>query len=330
MLSLILIALAMFSLFSVEVRVSGAVTPWLTKTEIIQNMKDLCTLHSNIASYESIGKTVQGNDIWLFRVGNNTSAKLLIDGALHGMESPGSHNIYFLFHWLLGGSPEANIAISRVQVLLVPIINYDRFTDTGSTVGDPTYRANAAGVDLNRNFVKGWALSAIDGGYYSGPYAASEPETQALRALFASEKPTVYVNMHDYGGNEATNGDFRAPSYANSNYTAKINELYNCYLSVCQSKGFTGWVKTTTGAFGSARDDGYNNGETLSLLVEETQTWGTVKESITYDLIYNVKAPHLRAFTIAFSDLCGSAPIPPPPTEENSVSLTISSFGIIG
>jgi hypothetical protein len=74
---------------------------WLTKDQLINELMQLCNNHPSTATYESIGKTVLGNDIWLFKFGTNTDAKLLIDGATHGHEILGSHSIYLLAQWLL-------------------------------------------------------------------------------------------------------------------------------------------------------------------------------------------------------------------------------------
>ena len=300
--------LTLFSFFSFKVFVSEAATPWLTKAQIIQNMKDLCNSHNGIASYASIGKTVLGNDIWLFRVGNNAKAKFLVDGATHGMELPGAHNVYFLLQWLLAGSAEANVVLSRMQVLLVPLVNYDRAIDPDHAVDSD--RKNAHGVDINRNHIRGWsAVSDPNSLYYSGPYAASEPETQVINALFTSENPKVYVTIHDWGGAQATNGSFLSPTYGDSNYTTACNNLLAAYRVKVQSLyGLTGHVTQAVGAYGGSRDDGYNDGATLSYLWEETQSWTATPETVNYDVIRDNKALHLRAFTMAVADSYGADP----------------------
>ena len=40
---------------------------WLTKEQLINELMQLCNAHPYTATYESIGKTVLGNDIWLFK-----------------------------------------------------------------------------------------------------------------------------------------------------------------------------------------------------------------------------------------------------------------------
>lgn len=290
-----------------------AATPWLDKEQMINSLKQLCDSHPNTASYESIGKTVLNNDIWLFTLGTNSQTKILIDGATHGMESPGSHSILFLAQWLLNGSTDANTVLSRMQVLLVPIVNYDMVPDINS-VGDSRFRKNANGVDLNRNHILGWsANSDITSPYYSGLFAASEPETQAMNALYQRETPKVYVTIHDWGGNEPTNnGSFYPRNYGGTAYTNELNTLYNRYVTIVEGLGFGAHGKTATGAYGGSADDGYMNGLTLSYLWEQTQTYTSKPETVTYDLVYTQKWHHLKAFTIAAAELYGVSPEPTP------------------
>jgi cell division septation protein DedD len=299
-------ALALLTLALSSYPVDG-VTSWLSKDQLITNMKQLCDAHSSVASYETIGKTVRGNAIWLFRIGTNAKAKLLIDGATHGYEIAGSHNIYFLAQWLLGGSIEANNVLSRLQVLLVPIVNYDGAGIEGS-------RKNAAGVDLNRNHIRGWGPSSSPkSNYYSGPYAASEPETKAMNNLFVREAPKVYISIHDFGGDPTTNnGDFRPPNYGGTEYTKKINALHTRYVKTIESLGYGAHGINSMGAFGCSTDDGYRNGTTLSYEYEETQTYTSKPENVNYDLMYKQKWVHLQAFAIATADLYGIAPASTP------------------
>jgi protein MpaA len=56
-------------------------------------------------------------------------------------------------------------------------------------------RANANGVDLNRNFASGWRRSTT-----SGARPFSEPETRALRALVRRVRPRVTIWFHQPQG----------------------------------------------------------------------------------------------------------------------------------
>lgn len=290
--------------------------PWLTKDQLISSMKTLADQNPAVCSYQSIGKTTQNSDIWLFRVGNGSN-KLLIDGATHGMENPSSHCILYLMQWLLGGSAEAQNVLSRLQVVLVPIVNYDRCAPPSGT-GNPIYRKNArpdpvigfgctvvtdppvcSGVDVNRNHIRGWAaVSDSLSPYYSGPSAGSEPETQAMNNIYASEVAKVYVNMHDWGG----------PSFlyvAYDGLSAKTNTLLDNYAIKAQSLGLAPHTTRipTNSPGGQAKDDGCRSGQTISINWEETGG-----ETVDSNLILNNKSIHLRAFTMAVAELYGATP----------------------
>jgi protein MpaA len=60
-------------------------------------------------------------------------------------------------------------------------------------------RQNAHGVDLNRNFPRGWRLQGSPGStYYSGPSPASEPETWAAMRLIKRVRPDVTIWYHQH------------------------------------------------------------------------------------------------------------------------------------
>ena len=58
-------------------------------------------------------------------------------------------------------------------------------------------RANARGVDLNRNFPsKTWVNQGKGTRYWSGPRPASEPETRAIVRFFSKLKPQTIISLH--------------------------------------------------------------------------------------------------------------------------------------
>jgi protein MpaA len=128
-----------------------------------------------------IGTSVRGRPIVAWAFGpDRATRKVLVVGCIHGNECAGLAITSALRHARI---PEG------VQVWLVPEINPDgAAADT---------RQNAHGVDLNRNFPYRWRPIS-DPTYYSGPHAASEPETRAAIRLVTQIRPAVTVWYHQH------------------------------------------------------------------------------------------------------------------------------------
>ena len=96
------------------------------KSTVIQMYKDLCDAHNDVASYEVIGKSIEGRDIWLFKVGNPNGGKVMIDGSTHGSEDAGTELSYLFLKWVLeSGEEDAQKVLSGNYLLIIPIINMD-------------------------------------------------------------------------------------------------------------------------------------------------------------------------------------------------------------
>ncbi len=172
-----------------------------SKNETIASWKQLVSAHQDIASYEVIGKSIEGRNIYLFKFGNSSGGKFMFDGQIHGAEDCGTETGYKFVKWVLESNDTEAIRIRNNNYLLaIPIINMDttsrqnkrRFNDDGTLV--------PYGVDLNRNFDQDWAgiltLNPLDNYNYRGQAAASEPETRAVTYAIQKYKPAVYMNVH--------------------------------------------------------------------------------------------------------------------------------------
>jgi murein peptide amidase A len=128
-----------------------------------------------------IGTSVRGRPIVAWSFGpDRAPRKVLVVGCIHGNECAGLAITSTLRHTQV---PKG------VQLWLVPEMNPDgAAADT---------RQNAHGVDLNRNFPYRWAPIS-DPTYYSGPYAASEPETRAAMGLVRRIRPAVTIWYHQH------------------------------------------------------------------------------------------------------------------------------------
>ena len=125
---------------------------------------------------EVIGHSVEGRPITVTRVGDPAAQrKVLVVGEVHGNEPAGRVVVEALHK----ATPPAGS-----QLLLIEDLNPDGFAHD--------MRANAHGVDLNRNSPERWA------GAGAKPW--SEPETRAIRSLILRERPALTIYYHQpYG-----------------------------------------------------------------------------------------------------------------------------------
>ena len=164
--------------------------PFHTKEQKIASWKNLWDTHTN-TSYASIGKTAKGNDIWMFTAGNPDGKEILWDGELHGNEDKGSELLFLMAQWLLESNDQiANQILENTFIMFIPVVNDMNARGNGNKETSPY------GVDLNRNFAAGWTRSNPNSDLFSGDFATSEPETEALRNVFSTYKPLFYVNLH--------------------------------------------------------------------------------------------------------------------------------------
>jgi len=143
-----------------------------------------------------LGHSVEGRPLVLYRFSRWGGGTLVI-GGIHGSEPTGAEVAERLVA-LLAHNP-AGWDDSPVAVL--PRANPD-----GLARGT---RANARGVDLNRNFAAAnWTGRKPGHANYGGPWPESEPETRAILRAIAMTAPARIVSIHSItDGRECNNFD---------------------------------------------------------------------------------------------------------------------------
>src|SRR4051794_1266124 len=127
-----------------------------------------------------IGTSVQGRPIVAWHRWHDGAARtLLVVGNLHGDEPAGLRVVRRLRRAPLPAD---------VDLWVVPTGNPD-----GTAAGR---RTNAHSVDLNRNFPRFWRRAGRGTSQWSGPSAASEPETRALLRLVRRLSPRTTLVLH--------------------------------------------------------------------------------------------------------------------------------------
>ena len=195
-------------------------------------LNQLASKNSDIASVFSIGKTIEGRDIWCLRINSNAkgSAASAKPGALfignhHAREHLSNEVPLLLGAWLLDHRNDADIKgyIAKLDIYIIPMLNPDGVEYDIKGGKYQYFRKNARvnpdksiGVDLNRNYDSWWCeagASTYPGAdTYCGPKAFSEPESQAVKKFIEARKNLkTHISYHTYaseilypwGGNDA-------------------------------------------------------------------------------------------------------------------------------
>ncbi|XP_074657393.1 carboxypeptidase B-like [Tubulanus polymorphus] len=189
---------------------------YLRYSEIVRFIEDKVRqneYYMPIAKF-SVGKTVEGRDIFGIKIGMDNAAKAIwIDGGIHAREwiSPATmvYTIDKIISLFSNRDPLITAMIFNTQIIIVPVLNPDGYEYTWSTYR--LWRKNRRvgrscdGVDLNRNWGYHWmeqgASSSECSQIYAGPSAMSEPETKAVAKFILSRKNQIkmYLSFHAYG-----------------------------------------------------------------------------------------------------------------------------------
>ena len=263
------------------------IAAWQTYAELIAHFDFLVFQNSSAASKTLLQNTsVDGISLYVYKFGINTTRIVLFDGGIHGLEYYNCHALLWTAQWLMNGTAAALDVLAHEQVCIVPSINPDQYTEA---------RKNAAGVDLNRNFVLGWELGVSDpeSEEYRGPSAASEPETQAMRALFTAIEPDVYVSLHDNGGPYIS-----LRPYGSTAYKSSCVSLLTYYNASVGTKGIGNAHNYSYGtAVGHSYDDAYTIPSNESCLVFLWEITSSGAESpYTIANLRDNKTIHLESF----------------------------------
>lgn len=183
-----------------------------TTTNNIPEENVATTTETERGPESTIGKSVSGNDIKAYHLGEGEKEVMFI-GGIHGGYSRNTVALAFeMIDWL---NKNPNAVPKEVTVTVIPVLNpdglkkvtgkTDRFTAADvnkSTSVQTEGRFNTNGVDLNRNFdcewqsVGTWQSRDVSG----GETVFSEPESQAIRDYINTNKPTAIVTWYSAEG----------------------------------------------------------------------------------------------------------------------------------
>lgn len=249
-----------------------------TYSEMQMDISELQAWYSDIINTISIGTTVLGNNIYCIILGNpDAPHNIMIQSTVHAREYPASQVVMKTIEYYCQYSKTNPLFLENVCFYIVPMANPDgvEITQFGTAhLTDPAtisfvqsqghineWKANARGVDINRNFDVGWNQlktkhSSPSYMRYKGPSAASEIETIALVNLATIKDYDCYISYHMQGNLIYYDEPGNAPQVsAASTDLAQIISSINSYKMVnlkhsmdgdnVQQGGFTDWVQLT-------------------------------------------------------------------------------------
>ncbi|MEQ9502620.1 MAG: M14 family zinc carboxypeptidase [Deltaproteobacteria bacterium] len=215
--------LALFLLLATASKASAATTEcYGDKSDIYDGFDRLAASEPGLVERFLLGASVDGQPIYAWRVARrsnnelfgNDSGILVMTGGVHGDERRPPETLY-RFAWLLVNNYERDPLITWVvdttEIWFVPIVNPDGF--------DIGWRLNRLDRDIARNFPYAWDIGERN----AGPWAASEPETQALVQLLDQVAPVrdgEWVSPNQRGLYIDVHGSISATFHAYSSTTA--------------------------------------------------------------------------------------------------------------
>ncbi|KAA0002557.1 MAG: hypothetical protein FE048_03550 [Thermoplasmata archaeon] len=204
-----------------------------TLEEMELELKEIAQNHPEITQLYSIGKSHMNRDIWCMEISDNPGLEegepgVFYMGLHHAREWPSLAICLYIIKQLTsryGLDPEITNAINNRRVWVVPCVNpdgyyycHDQGNDWRKNMRDNNENGKfdflVDGVDLNRNYGGScngdpwgaWgSLGNASVGHgqgssvYCGPWAFSEPETQAIRNLFIENNICASITWHTFG-----------------------------------------------------------------------------------------------------------------------------------
>ncbi len=188
-------------------------------TEMTDKLRSLTSQYPTISQLSSIGKSVEGRDIWAVRISGNLQqadslAAAVFMGGHHAREHLSIELPIYYIEYLLTeygkGNPRVQRLVNSRDIHIIPMVNPDGAEYDISTGSYKSWRKNRTsnnngtyGVDLNRNYGFGWggggASTSPNSETYRGPKAFSEPESIAIKNFVETHQNiTILLSFHTY------------------------------------------------------------------------------------------------------------------------------------
>jgi len=194
--------------------------------DMSRDIKKMAKFYQDVMELSILTITADNNNVYCARLGNqNAKKKVIIQSTMHAREWLNSQLVMKMLERCCKSYYSGRYKGTKYSTLfnktcfyIIPMLNPDgvNISQYGlARIKKPSLRnlvkrlakgnyrrwkANAEGVDLNRNYGPGFRKDKGRGSEaHSGPYAYSERETKALVKLIDKVKPKAVINYHEAG-----------------------------------------------------------------------------------------------------------------------------------
>lgn len=192
---------------------SGPDDDYKNPEEIEELVKDFHNKFPDITNLVSIGKSLEGRDIWALKISDNPNQNetnepaVLFNSMHHAREVMTPEVSIDIIEYLLtnyNSNAEVRDWVDSTEIWVIPMFNVDGNNKMWNH--DSWWRKNTRGgfgVDLNRNYPSGWGSCNGSSGSqssqtYRGEAPGSEPETQVMMNFIAKVRPVFDISYHSY------------------------------------------------------------------------------------------------------------------------------------
>ena len=168
-----------------------------TNHDLEELLKQYEAKYPQIARVGSIGKSVDGNELYYMRISDNVGTdepgepKFKYVANMHGNEVVGREILIYLIQYLLENYENNDVVtylVKNTDIYIMPSMNPDGFAKAQEGDCQGGYgRENDNFVDLNRNFPDQFPVKN---------QKAPEPETKAMMEWIKSNKFVLSANLH--------------------------------------------------------------------------------------------------------------------------------------
>ena len=222
--------------------------------EMLDVLKGLEAGNPGLAHVFSMGRSVEGREIWAIKIGEGETAEdgtekpaAIFMATHHAREHVSTEMPIMFAQELLNNyqtNPRIRDLLKEIDIYLVPMVNPDGAMYDIDAGNYRWWRKNRCrnsgssyGVDLNRNYGFGWGTggssSSPSSDVYMGSAPFAEPETRAIRDFFlAHPNIKIALSLHTFselilypwgGRDEGVGGEDEKALVKMANDIAKIN-----------------------------------------------------------------------------------------------------------